>query len=684
MQFLRHGRLGDDWPNSQRYNWILFRYGTLSLESFLNEVQFGINAWIQGQGRFFPINVLTESLFFTLFRSDVSRNLVHLIIYSIFLATWSRIIWKFTANYRVLAFFVLAVIGTTRFRWDYDPHIGFGNLLPLTLIFVAVSILLLIRAVEVNSILGRITFSVLASISFVLSLMTYEISIYILPSLLISILAYRIDKEFKPREVLRRFIICTPSILCSLFYVYFVFRVLRTEARATGAYVVGFDLIHSTRVFIYNLLAPIPLLTMDISKLQNIPDSLYGLGVIAIGSVGVYCLAKVILGEKYWRVSGQQFQRKFGYYSKNFYLDIASYSLPVSMIAAPALMLSIQPAWWNKITWGNSYLGILMQELGVAVFLSMLFARKIEWSDIRFKQNIHITKTEKKRIIPIGKQTSVTLLTWVLCVSSIVNFVNNMNLGEASHSRQPYSKIWQSVISEGSFFANVNSRDIFLSETYNDAYDINAMDLYARTGIRLAGIVPPSYLWENYESCKDFFSIDCSLTEVVSKAQKTIGNGARGVLITNGSRATYPKDYGLLKINQFVQWIKNGTEEKVTPELTDWPTEMAKPNALDRSRTWYFNMFLLTPDVGIIYLFPMIEREGLKLDLLNGKIYEVSLREGLLYKPALNDKCLASLQTSVEATTEYGSTFITKWGIRTNTYLPNEVIHPRQLKWGVC
>ena len=46
----------------------------------------------------------------------------------------------------------------------------------------------------------------------------------------------------------------------------------------------------------------------------------------------------------------------------------------VDLLCSPAFMLSIQKDWWDRAGITRSYLGILVQEFGSALFLALLVA----------------------------------------------------------------------------------------------------------------------------------------------------------------------------------------------------------------------------------------------------------------------------------------------------------------------
>jgi hypothetical protein len=261
-----------------------------------------------------------------------------------------------------------------------------------------------------------------------------------------------------------------------------------------------------------------------------------------------------------------------------------------------------------------------------------------------------------------------------------------MRFSESTKNREPYTKVWQAAINEGSMFAKVKNRDVFISETFNDAYDINAGDFFARSSIRLAGIVPPSYLWSNYEECRGIKLDRCLLTEYIDKARITIGNGARGVMLGDSTGATYPTNYGILNLVRIIDEIRNVVMKKDKPKnvLVDWQSEMSEPGILEKSNFWYFNLFMLTPEIGVIYLIKFRKESSLKLDFNDSKIYQVSFNQKENYKLSLNQQCLESKMPISEIFTDHGIAYVSKWKLNSISSSSFSVTDPRDIEWGVC
>jgi hypothetical protein len=60
--------------------------------------------------------------------------------------------------------------------------------------------------------------------------------------------------------------------------------------------------------------------------------------------------------------------------------------LAVDLIASPGFMLSLQREWWGKTSFTKGYLGILVQEFGTALVISIVLNHVIQ-SILREKKN---------------------------------------------------------------------------------------------------------------------------------------------------------------------------------------------------------------------------------------------------------------------------------------------------------
>jgi hypothetical protein len=93
--YVSHGKLGDDWPASQVIHFIPFRFGELNLRTFLYEMYFNTKAWMDGQGRFMPFSSLSGGLFFVLFETEKSQNLIRLLFLILNILIYSKIVQFF-------------------------------------------------------------------------------------------------------------------------------------------------------------------------------------------------------------------------------------------------------------------------------------------------------------------------------------------------------------------------------------------------------------------------------------------------------------------------------------------------------------------------------------------------------------------------------------------------------------
>jgi hypothetical protein len=309
----------------------------------------------------------------------------------------------------------------------------------------------------------------------------------------------------------------------------------------------------------------------------------------------------------------------------------------LGLIIGPAAMISIQSMWWDRMSWGSSYLGILFQELGFSILITHSIF-------------IIVSTYVQRRENSISKYLSVELikfLTSILVLVSIITFSSNLAFVEGTKEREPYSKLWQAATNNNYLFQNVGDKDVVISQSYNDAYDINVADLFQRKDLRLAGMISPDYLWNNYNNCSNKMYEDCPLTYKLEDVQRVIGNGSQS--------------------------------------QNDWPDQMSKKGALDESKFWFFNTTLFTKNEGVAYIFPIdTNSSNLSIDIENGRVISVNLNQPTSLNISMNGQCLAKIASEIEVVTDLGEAYMSIWKFELGENLIQKKIDPRYLSIGIC
>lgn len=368
---------GDDWPNSQTPYWVKWRYGSLSPSHIWYEAQYWNNQWMQGQGRFYAVQWIESRFAFSYFRSLGAYKLLE--AGTLFLAgtLFAYLLFKVSRSHSLTVLTLLFLSITIQFRRDFDPHIAFVFMVPSLLIKVFLAAILAHRSTTAKSQIRGILWSTLAGIVFFIGMATYEYAFLLFPVILIAFLTglfqlrerqgSELDEGYKwfLTKSLWRFV---PILFSWIGYGVYVFGYLRAKAVAiSGAYVLGVSL-KSVRTFLSQLVPPWPLTVFHFTDIQhfslNIWTEIFG---VLFASAGAYFLYGLFA-----HTFGNGEVEYFSVTKKTKVIYWAVLLIGVDLLCSPAFMLSIQKDWWTRADTTHSYLGILVQEFGSALFLSLL------------------------------------------------------------------------------------------------------------------------------------------------------------------------------------------------------------------------------------------------------------------------------------------------------------------------
>ena len=369
---------GDDWPNSQTPYWVKWRYGSLTPAHVWYEAQYWNNQWMQGQGRYYVIQWVESRFAFAYFRSLWQYKLLE--AGSLFLAglLFAFLLFKISRSHSLTLLMVVFLSITIQFRRDFDPHIAFVFMVPSLLIKVFLSGILAHWAATTKTQVRGVLISILSGFIFFLAMATYEYSFLLFPIVVISFLVgLGQTKEVDGHEIAnggyRKYLIkelwrFIPIAISWIGYGLFVFGYLRTKAQAiSGAYVLGISW-KSIPTFFSQLVPPWPLTVFHWSDISNFSANrgtqTFALVFALLGTYFLYGLLAHSFGIR--EIGYFDFVRKAPLYYWAIVL------VGIDLLCSPAFMLSIQKLWWDKADFTHSYLGILVQEFGTALFLSLL------------------------------------------------------------------------------------------------------------------------------------------------------------------------------------------------------------------------------------------------------------------------------------------------------------------------
>lgn len=369
---------GDDWPNSQTPYWVKWRYGSLTPAHIWYEAQYWNDQWMQGQGRFYAVQWIESRFVFSYFRSQWQYKLIETGALFIAGLLFAYLLYKVSRSHSLTLLTLVFLSITIQFRRDFDPHIAFVFMVPSLLIKVFLAAILAHRATRAKTQLQGILLSILSGVIFFIGMATYEYAFLLFPIILIAFLAGMLQlretrdsgavggkyNEYLTKE-LWRFL---PIAISWVGYGLVVFGYLRAKAQAiSGAYVLGTSL-KSIPTFLSQLVPPWPLTVFHFTDIQrfslNKGTEIFGILFALLGAYLLYGLLAHSFGNsdfEYFNVAKK---------ARLYYWAVVL--IGIDLFCSPAFMLSIQKDWWTRASITHSYLGILVQEFGSALFLALL------------------------------------------------------------------------------------------------------------------------------------------------------------------------------------------------------------------------------------------------------------------------------------------------------------------------
>ncbi len=397
---MRSSWVGDDWPNSQTPYWVFWRYGDLSPANVFSEAQYWNNQWMLGQGRFYFIHWLESRFAFSYLRSLWSYKLVE--TGCLFLAgiLFILLIYKLSKSHTLAIFTLFSLSVTMQFRKDFDPHIAFAFMVPSLMIKVFVAGILAYYASVAKNNLKGYTLSCLAGFSLLLAISTYEYAFLMFPVILIAFVIGIIQfsnpdpnvsffrflvKSLKTR-LMFRFI---PIFITWIAYAIFVFGYLRVNASAiSGVYVLGFSKT-SLSTFITQLFPAWPLTVFQFSDFEGLAYK----EIALLASISVFAtLILIMFLARIFPAKDMRSINKNSNWNRVLPLLIL---LAVDLVAAPGFMLSLQREWWGRTSFTRGYLGILIQEFGTALIIS-IFLNSLTQKNLRLKKSTRDPRSSRE------------------------------------------------------------------------------------------------------------------------------------------------------------------------------------------------------------------------------------------------------------------------------------------------
>lgn len=215
------------------------------------------------------------------------------------------------------------------------------------------------------------------------------------------------------------------------------------------------------------------------------------------------------------------------------------------------------------------------------------------------------------------------LISFYFFIAFFFTLVHNFAVARETNGRDFQYKAWQSLTRSEIFLSGVKESDVFISKYQNDAYETNAGYFYWNSGIRLTYLFKIDLLWPEFNKCDA--ESGCILPNVREKVKNTVPNLQRGAFVPVG------RD-------------KNRTD--------DWINLKSLPGALDNSRIWFFDPFLMTTTTFVGYLAPFDEtKESASIKFKDLRFISISSTPNPEFAPSIASVCLKLQQADFDATT---------------------------------
>ena len=367
---------GDDWPNSQTPYWVNWRNGSTSFLSVLNDALYWNRSWMFGQGRFYPAHWIESRFAFSFFREVLEYKTYQFLMLVFAGILFSVLVLKLTKSWKLASALIFCLSITVQFRRDFDPHLAYAVMLPTILVKVfSAAILANLAGTKRNWSEARL-YSIGSAILYFSALCTYEFSFLLFPLILISYFLgkeshFARDRVLSWGNLLKEILRCLdnklflPVLSSWLLYGFLVFGVLRRIAKDISAsYTLGIS-IESLGVFFTQIFLGIPLISLRNQDLHFDSNSMTTFIIACLMSLVFFFrhikMRKHATETLKWSTSAQDHRPLV--------------LIGLNLIAAPAVMMSIQPVWWGRASLLHGYLGVMLTEFGTALVLGMLLLR---------------------------------------------------------------------------------------------------------------------------------------------------------------------------------------------------------------------------------------------------------------------------------------------------------------------
>lgn len=273
------------------------------------------------------------------------------------------LIYKVTKSINISSLFIVMFAAVFQIRPDFDPHLAFGGMLPSMMIKIFLTLILTVYYLEQKKPKKFIGFLII--FIWVSAMFTYEYSWLCLPAVMALIIGYKylnsssifINKT-SAKKVLIGLISSTFLIALSVFGIF--------KPRAVGVsevYNFRFAFPESLKTYVKQTYAAVPGSVDNIMftpvEFNNYP--IFNRSIFVIGMLLILMFSVFL--DMFKEDNDRRSMKMF------FVLLIFGFLLFTSF----GLIIAGQPVWWDKFTFGSSYLGVYVGEFGLAIILISLY-----------------------------------------------------------------------------------------------------------------------------------------------------------------------------------------------------------------------------------------------------------------------------------------------------------------------
>lgn len=251
----------------------------------------------------------------------------------------------------------------------------------------------------------------------------------------------------------------------------------------------------------------------------------------------------------------------------------------------------------------------------------------------------------------------LSMVISIISVVFILNQAHNGQIASETKARNNSYYSWRALTSHNTFFSEVKTRDIFISNSQNDAYETNAGSFFHFTGIRLVYIFRTVSIWPEIESCK--IDTGCALDRARERVIE--------VLPTLNRLGPDP-----LK------------ERQMTTD--DWVKENLKPGILNESKIWLFDIFPMTANTSVAYLSQNLEMNvSASVNPKDLLVATMTRGTNLEFRPSVSGLCLEEqVQDKKDLKRKFGVE-VRLWRVSKDDVNKNEnYLDFRNLNLGTC